>query len=154
MWIIHQKKFVIEIAKKCFYIRDLSDKSKFRQVSILSTKAIKKPTDFENFKEFCQDVIQDFKYEKRKELASIDGLNYQEFDLYSNPTTTQIVQEFLDKNELTDKLDLIISPNDLGNHIPFLLDGHKYLEQDFLNFYHQKVQNDEIEFFLKARKTQ
>ncbi|WP_147376493.1 hypothetical protein [Moraxella catarrhalis] len=109
------------------------------------------PTPYLNFKRFCIHIIQDFKFNYRIKLSQELGKSYDEYDLWhKKPTTKEIVDEFVALKEIGDKLDLVISPNGLGNNVPYLMPDYEYLKKDFIDFYQSKVAT-ELNFELKPR---
>lgn len=111
-------------------------------------------TSKQNFRLFCTEIISDLKLKYRKSLTKNNGLQYDEVDLWhSNPTTKQLVDEFVKIHELLDKLGEVISPNNLGNSKRFLMPNYEYLKQDFLDFYQEKMATNQLQTLLKARKS-
>lgn len=109
------------------------------------------PISYINFKRFCTHIIQDFKFNYRIKLSQELGKSYDEYDLWhKKPTTKEIVDEFIAIKGIGDKLDLVISPNGLGNNVPYLMPDYEYLKQDFIDFYQSKV-TTELNFELKPR---
>ena len=111
------------------------------------------PTLLQNFRSFCSFIISNYKKSVRKKLAEEQGKDFTELDLWhQNPTTKQIVDEFLTIHNLHDKLAQVVSPNGLGNNVPYLLPEYEYLKQEFLDFYVQKVAANKVVFNLQDRK--
>lgn len=109
------------------------------------------PISYINFKRFCIHIITDFKFNYRIKLGQELGKSYDEYDLWhKKPTTKEIVDEFITLKEIGDKLDLVVSPNGLGNNVPYLMPDYEYLKQDFIDFYQSKVAT-ELNFELKPR---
>lgn len=111
------------------------------------------PTPLQNFRSCCSFIIGNYKKSVRQELAAKQGKDFRELDLWhQSPTTKQIVDEFLTIHNLHDKLAQVASPNGLGNNVPYLLPEYEYLEQEFLDFYDNKVAANEMVFDLRKRK--
>ena len=109
------------------------------------------PISYINFKRFCTHIIQDFKFNYRIKLSQELGKSYDEYDLWhKKPTTKELVEEFIALKEISNKLDLVISPNGLGNNVPYLMPDYEYLKKDFIDFYQSKVAT-ELNFELKPR---
>ncbi|MFC0322116.1 hypothetical protein ACFFHT_00815 [Gallibacterium melopsittaci] len=112
------------------------------------------PSAIVNFRSFCTYTITTFKLEYRKKLSEKQNVNYTEYDLWhKNPTTKQIVDQFITLKQIGDKLEQVISPNGLGNNVPTLLPEYQYLEQELIEFYQSKLSkiNAELTVELKRR---
>ena len=130
------------------FIQDYCDKSEQLQEKFDLDKSY-----FVIKKSFCSFIISNYKKSVRKKLAEEQGKDFTELDLWhQNPTTKQIVDEFLTIHNLHDKLAQVVSPNGLGNNVPYLLPEYEYLKQEFLDFYVQKVAANKVVFNLQDRK--
>ncbi|XXQ68117.1 hypothetical protein ACKLNO_11040 [Neisseriaceae bacterium B1] len=137
---------------KCFWLHDKKTAAK-RHFSTTERAFGNPPTPLQNFRSFCSFIISNYKKSVRQKLAAEQGKDFRELDLWhQSPATKQIVDEFLTVHNLRDKLEKVISPNGLGNNVPYLLPEYAYLEQKFLDFYVQKVAANEVIFSLKDRK--
>ena len=136
---------------KCLWIKEKGT-DKQRHFST-TDKSLKPATSFENFYQYCTHLIMPIKLKLRNQIASGAGLSASEFDLWhKHPRTKELIQEFIDLKGIGNVLESIISPNGLGNNIPFLMSEYKYLEQEFIEFYQNKIAT-ELSFELKARNT-
>ncbi|OOR91048.1 hypothetical protein B0181_03695 [Moraxella caviae] len=141
-----------EYGTKCLFIVD-NDSRKKEQISLKNFGAEQTPE--QNFRLFCTEIIRDIKLEYRKILAEDSDLRYDEVDLWhEEPSTKELVDEFVQKHELSDILDKVISPNDLGNSKRFLMPDYEYLKQKFLDFYREKMTTNKLQTLLKERKPQ
>lgn len=133
---------------ECLFIVD-SLTNKEEQISIIGFG--NSPEPIVNFISFCTYIIMEFKKYYRIKLSQELGKSYNEYDLWhKKPTTKEIVDEFIAIKEIGGKLDEVISPNGLGNNVPYLLPKYEYLKQDFIDFYQLKVAT-ELNFELKPR---
>lgn len=144
-------KFVVknspEYPTKCLFI--ICNNS---EEQISTEKFGNPPTPLQNFRSFCTFVIGNYKKFIREKLTEEQGKSFTELDLWhEKPTSKQIVDEFLVIHNLHDRLEQVISPNNLGNNAPYLLPEYKYLEKEFLDFYTEKVAADAVVFSLKDR---
>lgn len=134
---------------KCFWIKD-KDSSKKRHFAT-SRNGLVEPNSFGNFRSFCTDELIPIKREIRRYITNELGLSLDDFDLWhQSPKTKELVKEFITTKGIGDKLDLVISPNSLGNNVPYLMPDYEYLKQDFIDFYQSKVAT-ELNFELKPR---
>lgn len=135
---------------KCIWIKD---KTTGKTRSFATTRnGLVEPTPFGNFYNFCTNELIPIKREIRRYITNELGLSLDDFDLWhQSPKTKELVQEFITLKELNNKLYEIISPNGLGNNVPYLLPDYEYLKQEFINFYQSKVAT-ELFFELKLRK--
>lgn len=115
-----------------------------------SRNGLVEPSPFQNFYECCNCIIEKFKRNIRLLKAKQCGANFNSVNLWhKEPTTKEIVKEFLNLHCLNDKLEKIVSPNGLGNNAAFLMPDYLFLEKEFLDFYIEKVSRKEIEYDLK-----
>ena len=92
------------------------------------------------------------KFEYRRKFSEQLGIDYNEYDLWhKEPTTKQIVNEFIEFKKIGDKLDEIVSKKFKGNNAFCLSKQYEYLKQEFIDFYQEKAAT-ELCFELKARK--
>ena len=134
---------------KCFWIKDKTT-SKTRSFST-TRNGLVKPSLFGNFYSFCTNELIPIKREIRRYITNELGSSLDDFDLWhQSPKTKELVNEFIALKEIGDKLDEVISPNGLGNDVPYLLSKYEYLKQDFIDFYQSKVAT-ELNFELKPR---
>lgn len=138
---------------KCFYIRDLREIEETRQIAALSQNAFTPPTALENFCRLCDLLIANFKLEKRKAMAELQGKDFTLYDLYSTPSTNKIAKDFIAHKNLENDVADIVSENGLGNHLPYLKPEYEYLSSEFLDFYIRKYEIGEISFELKERRS-
>lgn len=131
--------------EKCLWITDGENKSHFST----SNNGLRSPTVKNNFYSYFTYVIQEFKNGIKKILIKQNSMGENAHLWHSSPSTMEIIDEFINYYSLNDKLDLIISPNGLGNNLPFLMPGYEYLGDEILNFYISKVENKELNFDLK-----
>lgn len=134
---------------KCFWIKDKTT-GKTRSFST-TRNGLVEPSLFGNFYSFCTNELIPIKREIRRYITNELGLSLDDFDLWhQSPKTKELVNEFIALKEIGDKLDEVISPNGLGNDVPYLLSKYEYLKQDFIDFYQSKVAT-ELNFELKPR---
>ena len=134
---------------KCFWIKQKNVNEK--QHFATSRNGLVRPSVFDNFYRFCTDLLIPIKFELRKYFTEQLHLSADNFDLWhKQPKTKELVQEFIDLQKIGDKLEKVISPNGLGNNIPFLMPDYEYLEQEFIDFYQSKVAT-QLNFELKPR---
>lgn len=134
---------------KCIWIKD---KTTGKTRSFSTTRdGLVEPNSFGNFYSFCTYELIPIKREIRRYITNELGLSLDDFDLWhQSPKTKELVEEFIALKEIGDKLDLVISPNGLGNNVPYLMPDYEYLKQDFIDFYQSKVAT-ELNFELKPR---
>ncbi|MGY4676024.1 hypothetical protein ACWIWA_10865, partial [Ursidibacter arcticus] len=106
--------------EKCLWITDGKNKIHFST----SYSGLRTPTAKNNFYSYFTYLIQEFKNNIKKILVKQKGITEATHLWHSSPTTTEIIDEFIELNCLSDKLDDIISPNGLGNNLPFLMQDY------------------------------
>lgn len=134
---------------KCIWIKDkVTDKTRH----FATTKnGLVEPTPFGNFYNFCTNELIPIKREIRRYITNELGLSLDDFDLWhKSPKTKELVEEFIAIKNIGDKLNEIISPNGLGNNVPYLLPDYEYLKLEFIDFYQSKVAT-QLNFELKPR---
>lgn len=134
---------------ECLFIVDILT-NKEEQISLIRFGNSPKP--IVNFRSFCTYTIMEFKRNYRIQLSQELGKSYDEYDLWhTNPTTKEIVDEFIAIKEIGDKLEQVISPNGSGFNVPVLNPKYEYLKLEFIDFYQSKVAT-QLNFELKPRK--
>lgn len=135
---------------KCLWIKEKNGNQK--QHFSTTKNGLIEPTPFDNFYRFCTNQLIPIKLQLRDYFTNQLNLSYDAFDLWhKQPKTKQLVIEFINLKEIHDKLEKVISPNGLGNNVPYLMLGYEHLKQDFIDFYQQKVALG-LNFELKPRK--
>lgn len=133
----------------CFWIRDKSTKKELHFST--SRQGFIAPSTDKNFRNALIAILIPYKLKIRKRLATQCSISYSLVNLWHiTPTTEEIINEFISSKNIRDKLAEIVSANGLGNNTPYLLAEYKHLEQEFLEFYFEKIASDELKYQLKA----
>lgn len=133
----------------CFWLRDKNSLEK-RHFSI--TKFHSLSTPIQNLVQCFDYLIREIKKQIRIDLCEAEDKSFEEYNLWhKKPTMKKIVEEFIKSKELESKIDEIISPNGGRNNVPYLMEGYKYLEEDFLQFYQDKKDKGFLSYELKKR---
>lgn len=125
----------------CFYI-EMNGKSRDFATSELY---LNPPTDKQNFSKCCRFIIEKY-FDKEKKQEKLDELkqagifdNSKKYKLYLvQPKWGQIIDAFIVKYQLNNKLADTITPNGSNNEIPKFMPDYQFLEQEFLEFFKQQ----------------
>ncbi len=134
---------------ECFHIKDLRNPNNIRR---LGYSKFTPPTVKQNFTQFCRSIIEDLKLERRLEKTKSEGKSPDEYNLWHKTAGTpfkDLIDEFIARHQLTDKLENVITPNGTNVNVPQLQKGYEYLKDEFLKFYIEKYP-DSSGYILKA----
>lgn len=130
---------------KCLWIKDNESSIHFS-----TTKdGLSAPTPRNNFHQYFTYIIQEFKNGIKKVISKQKGMTEVAHLWHTNPTTKVIIDEFIRIHQLNEKLEDVISPNGLGNNLPFLMPEYEYLKNEILTFYVEKVEDKKLGFELR-----
>ncbi|MDO5055617.1 MAG: hypothetical protein Q4D86_09905 [Pasteurella oralis] len=130
---------------KCFWVKDDQNKIHFSTTQ----NGLLPPSPENNFYRYFTYLIQEFKNKIKKIMAKQQGMAETAHLWHTNPTTKEIIDEFIAAHNLNNKLENVISPNGLGNNLPFLMPEYAYLRDEILNFYIEKAENKSLGFELR-----
>ena len=115
------------------------DKNTGFEEQISTTRFGNPPSDLENFCKCLRYAIRNDKLQKRQIYADREGKRIDQVDLWHvDPNFKELVAEFQALQGLDD-LSVVVTPN-IGQHnVPELLPDYQYLENEFLDFYKNRV---------------
>ncbi len=131
----------------CFHIKSQKEGQKDTDFSI---KKFSSPTAKQNLSSCFRDLIKNLKIEIRKQLNPTEWEDYDLVHVF--PKFKDTVDKFIQQENLSDKLELVISGNYGDNNVPFLKDGYEYLAERFIDFYKNEYQDYQTQYSMKKMK--
>lgn len=133
--------------KQCFHIKSQQEGGKDTDFSISKFSS---PTAKQNLSSCFRYLIKDIKIDIRKQLNPTEWEDYDLVHVF--PKFKDTVDKFIQQENLSDKLELVISGNYGDNNVPFLKDGYEYLAERFIDFYKNEYQDYQTQYSMKKMK--
>lgn len=132
----------------CFWVRDKSTGISLHFAT--SESGFIPPSIEKNFRDALVAILIPYKEKIREQFAKNKGTSILAINLWhKTPMTSEIIDEFIALKGIESQLSEIVSPNGLGNNVPFFLPDYAYLEKCFLDLYFEKLASNELKYELK-----
>lgn len=136
-----------KFGSECFYILQNDHEEQFSVTNFGNP-----PKPYQNFLSYCRYAIKDIKQKIRKHLVEPSD-TIADNDLYhKQPKFIDTVWQFINKHELEENLENMLSNNESSENVPKLLPEFEYIHEKFIQFYKEVYTDYETQFELKPVK--